>query len=59
MAIRPTYLPVTASQSGRPAWTRADLVHCTGQALPDDAVGRAQEYAWRMLDMLTSRARMC
>jgi hypothetical protein len=29
------------AQEARAAWTCADLVHCTGQALPDHAVGRA------------------
>jgi hypothetical protein len=44
------------AQEARAAWTRADLVHCIGQNLPDHAIGQDQEHAWRMLDDLTGRA---
>ena len=43
-------------QESRAAWTRADLVHCIGQNLPDHAIGRDQEHAWRLLEELTGRA---
>jgi len=44
------------AQESRAAWTRADLVHCIGQNLPDQAIGHDQEHAWRLLEHLTGRA---
>jgi conjugative relaxase-like TrwC/TraI family protein len=44
------------AQESRAAWTRADLVHCIGQHLPDHAVGHDQEHAWQLLGALTDRA---
>ena len=44
------------AQESRAAWTRADLVHCIGQNLPDHAIGRDQEHAWQLLEQLTDRA---
>jgi conjugative relaxase-like TrwC/TraI family protein len=44
------------AQESRAAWTRADLVACIGQHLPDHAVGRDQEHAWQLLADLTDRA---
>jgi conjugative relaxase-like TrwC/TraI family protein len=44
------------AQEARAAWTRAGLVHCIGQYLPDHALGRDQEHAWRYLEQLTDRA---
>ena len=47
---------VAQAQESRAAWTRADLVHCIGQHLPDHATGRDQEHAWQLLASLTDRA---
>jgi conjugative relaxase-like TrwC/TraI family protein len=44
------------AQEAKAAWTRADLIRCIGQHLPDRAVGRDQEHAWRYLERLTDRA---
>jgi conjugative relaxase-like TrwC/TraI family protein len=44
------------AQESRAAWTRADLIHCIGQNLPDHAMGRDQEHAWQMLEDLVGRA---
>jgi conjugative relaxase-like TrwC/TraI family protein len=44
------------AQESRAAWTRADLVHCIGQILPDDAIGQDQKHAWQLLEELTARA---
>jgi conjugative relaxase-like TrwC/TraI family protein len=44
------------AQESRAAWTRAALVHCIGQHLPDHAIGRDQEHAWWLLEDLTARA---
>jgi hypothetical protein len=44
------------AQEARAACTRADLVHCIGQHLPDHATGRDQEHAWQLLNDLTTRA---
>ncbi|MHB1874002.1 MAG: MobF family relaxase [Streptosporangiaceae bacterium] len=44
------------AQDARAAWTRADLVHCIGQHLPDHALGRDQEHAWTFLQDLADRA---
>ncbi|MHB1595612.1 MAG: MobF family relaxase [Streptosporangiaceae bacterium] len=44
------------AQDARAAWTRADLVHCIGQHLPDHALGRDQEHAWAYLQGLADRA---
>jgi conjugative relaxase-like TrwC/TraI family protein len=44
------------AQEARAAWTRADLVHCISQHLPDHATGRDQEHAWQLLKQLTDRA---
>ena len=44
------------AQESRAAWTRADLVHCIGQNLPDHAIGQDQEHAWQLLEQLTDRA---
>ena len=44
------------AQESRAAWTRADLIHCIGQNLPDHATGRDQEHAWQLLEELTDRA---
>jgi conjugative relaxase-like TrwC/TraI family protein len=44
------------AQESRAAWTRADLIHCIGQNLPDHATGRDQEHAWQMLEGLAGRA---
>ena len=44
------------AQDARAAWTRADLVHCIGQHLPDHATGRDQEHAWAYLQDLADRA---
>jgi conjugative relaxase-like TrwC/TraI family protein len=43
------------AQEARAAWTRADLVHCIGQNLPDHTIGRDQEQAWELLEQLTDR----
>src|SRR5262249_5914920 len=37
------------AQEAKAAWTRAGLVQCIGQHLPDHAIGRDQEHAWQML----------
>jgi conjugative relaxase-like TrwC/TraI family protein len=47
---------VAQAQESRATWTRADLVHCIGQHLPDHAIGRDQEHAWQLLASLTDRA---
>ena len=44
------------AQEARAAWTRADLIHCIGQHLPDNAVGRDQEHAYQYLEQLAGRA---
>jgi hypothetical protein len=44
------------AQESRAAWTRADLIHCIGQNLPDHATGRDQRHAWQMLEGLAGRA---
>jgi len=44
------------AQESRAAWTRAELVHCIGQHLPDHTIGRDQEHAWHLLEHLTDRA---
>ena len=44
------------AQETRAAWSRADLVHCIGQNLPDQVAGRDQEDAWQILENLTDRA---
>jgi conjugative relaxase-like TrwC/TraI family protein len=44
------------AQESRAAWTRADLIHCIGQHLPDHATGRDQEHAWAYLEHLAGRA---
>jgi hypothetical protein len=44
------------AQEARAAWTRADLVHCITQNLPDHATGHDQEHAWQLLEQLTVRA---
>jgi len=44
------------AQEARAAWTRADLVHCIGQHLPDHAIGQNQQHAWRILESLADRA---
>ena len=44
------------AQEARAAWTRADLVHCIAQNLPDHAIGHGQAHAWQLLDELTARA---
>jgi ATP-dependent exoDNAse (exonuclease V) alpha subunit len=44
------------AQEARAAWTRADLVHCIAQNLPDHAIGQGQAHAWQLLDELTARA---
>jgi hypothetical protein len=44
------------AQESRAAWTRADLIHCIGQQLPDHAIGRDQEHAWQLLENLAGRA---
>ena len=44
------------AQEARAVWTRADLVHCIGQHLPDHAMGQDQEHAWQYLAQLTDRA---
>jgi conjugative relaxase-like TrwC/TraI family protein len=43
------------AQEANAAWTRADLVHCIGQNLPDHTTGRDQEHAWQLLENLTDR----
>jgi conjugative relaxase-like TrwC/TraI family protein len=47
---------VAQAQESRAAWTRADLIRCVGQNLPDHAAGQDQEHAWRYLERLTDRA---
>ena len=47
---------VAQAQESRAAWTRADLIRCIGQHLPDHAIGRDQEHAWQYLEQLTERA---
>jgi conjugative relaxase-like TrwC/TraI family protein len=47
---------VAQAQQTRAAWTRAGLIPCIGQHLPDHAAGRDQEHAWRYLEALTDRA---
>ncbi|MHB1596621.1 MAG: AAA family ATPase [Streptosporangiaceae bacterium] len=47
---------IARAQDARAAWTRADLVHCIGQHLPDHALGRDQEHAWAYLENLADRA---
>jgi hypothetical protein len=44
------------AQEAKAAWTRADLIHCIGQHLPDHAVGQDQAHAWQYLSQLTDRA---
>jgi len=44
------------AQEAKAMWTRAELVHCVGQHLPDHAIGRDQEHAWQMLEALADRA---
>jgi conjugative relaxase-like TrwC/TraI family protein len=44
------------AQEAKAAWTRAELVRCVGQHLPDHAIGRDQEHAWHYLEHLTDRA---
>jgi hypothetical protein len=44
------------AQEAKAAWTRADLVHCIAQHLPDHALGRDQQHAWQMLETLADRA---
>jgi conjugative relaxase-like TrwC/TraI family protein len=44
------------AQEARAAFTRADLVHCIGQHLPDHAIGRDQGHAWQYLEQLADRA---
>jgi conjugative relaxase-like TrwC/TraI family protein len=44
------------AQEAKAAWTRADLIHCIGQQLPDHAVGQDQAHAWRYLSELGDRA---
>jgi AAA domain/TrwC relaxase len=44
------------AQEAKAEWTRAELVHCIGQHLPDHAIGRDQENAWQYLEDLTDRA---
>jgi conjugative relaxase-like TrwC/TraI family protein len=44
------------AQEAKAAWTRADLVHCIGQHLPDHAIGRDQEHACQMLENLADQA---
>src|SRR5258708_35839099 len=44
------------AQESRAAWTRADLIHCIGQNLPDHAAGRDQEHAWAYLEHRGDRA---
>jgi hypothetical protein len=44
------------AREAKAAWTGADLIHCIGQYLPDRALGRDQEHAWRYLERLTDRA---
>jgi conjugative relaxase-like TrwC/TraI family protein len=44
------------AQEAKAAWTRADLIHCIGQHLPDHAVGRDQAHAWQYLSELAERA---
>jgi conjugative relaxase-like TrwC/TraI family protein len=44
------------AQEAKTAWTRADLVHCVGQHLPDQAVGQDQTHAWQYLSQLADRA---
>ena len=36
------------AQEARAAWTRADLIHCIGQHLPDRALGRNQQHVWAL-----------
>jgi conjugative relaxase-like TrwC/TraI family protein len=44
------------AQESRAAWTRAELVHCIGQHLPDHAIGQDQKHAWQLLETLADRA---
>jgi conjugative relaxase-like TrwC/TraI family protein len=44
------------AQESRAAWTRAELVRCISQHLPDHALGRDQEHAWQLLEGLADRA---
>src|SRR5262249_4236996 len=44
------------AQEAKAAWTRAGLIHCISQHLPDHAIGHNQEHAWRYLEQLTDRA---
>src|SRR5262249_39862933 len=44
------------AQDAKAAWTRAGLLHCISQHLPDHAIGHNQEHAWRYLEQLTDRA---
>jgi conjugative relaxase-like TrwC/TraI family protein len=47
---------IAHAQEAKAAWTRADLIHCIGQHLPDQAAGRSQEHAWQYLLHLADRA---
>lgn len=50
------------AQESHAAWTRADLVHCISQHLPDHAVGRDQEHACQLqllADASRRRAASC
>jgi conjugative relaxase-like TrwC/TraI family protein len=44
------------AQEAKAAWTRADLVHCIAQHLPDRGLGQDQHHAWQMLETLADRA---
>jgi hypothetical protein len=46
---------LTQAQEDKAAWSRADLIHCIGQQLPDQAIGRDQAHAWHYLEQLTDR----
>ena len=46
------------AQESRVAWTRADLVHCIGQHLPNHVGGGDQEHAWQLLKELAARAQL-
>ncbi len=44
------------AQEAHSTWSRADLVHCIGQHLPDHAIADNQEHAGQLLSELTDRA---
>jgi hypothetical protein len=44
------------AQEALTAWSRADLIHCIGQHLPDHTLGRDQVHASVLLEQVADRA---